>query len=142
MVKVAMLSRWHVHADEYASCVNGEEQAQVVAVWDEDPERGRGWAGELGVDFEAELNTLLARDDIDAVAVNAPTNMHSDVMVSAAQAGKHIFTEKVMAMTVKDCRAIADAVTQAGVKFCISFPRRGLPESAVSPWRRARTPSS
>lgn len=128
MVRVAMLSRWHVHANEYAACVNGEEQAQVIAVWDEHPERGRGWAGELGVDFEVDLDRLLAREDIDAVAVNTPTNMHPDVMIRAAQAGKHIFTEKVMATTVKECLAITDAVTQAGVKFCISFPRRGLSE--------------
>lgn len=128
MVRVAMLSRWHVHADEYASRVNAEERAEVVAVWDEDPERGQGWAGELGVDFEADLDRLLGRDDIDAVAVDAPTNMHPEVMIQAARAGKHIFTEKVMATTVSECRAIADAVTRAGVKFCISFPRRGLPE--------------
>ena len=128
MVRVAMLSRWHVHADEYASRVNDEERAQVVAVWDEDPGRGRGWASDLGVDFEADLDRLLARDDIDAVAVDAPTNMHPEVMIKAARAGKHIFTEKVMAATVRECRAIADAVTRAGVRFCISFPRRGLPE--------------
>ena len=47
MVRVAMLSRWHVHAAEYAARVNGERQAQVVAVWDEMPERGREWADEL-----------------------------------------------------------------------------------------------
>ena len=128
MVRVAMLSRWHVHADEYASRVNAEERAQVAAVWDEEPERGQAWARELEVDFEADLDRLLARDDIDAVAVDAPTNMHPEVMIKAAQAGKHIFTEKVMATTVSECRAIADAVTRAGVKFCISFPRRGLPE--------------
>ena len=89
MVRVAMLSRWHVHADEYASRVDDEEQAQVVAVWDEEPGRGQGWASELGVGFEADLDRLLARDDIDAVAVAAPTNMHPEVMLRAAQAGKH-----------------------------------------------------
>ena len=128
MVRVAMLSRWHVHAGEYATRINDEERAEVAAVWDEEPERGQGWAGELGVDFEADLDRLLGRDDIDAVAVDAPTNMHPEVMIQAARAGKHIFTEKVMATTVRECRAIADAVTRAGVKFCISFPRRGLPE--------------
>ena len=123
-----MLSRWHVHADEYASRINAEERAEVAAVWGEEPERGQGWATELEVDFEADLDRLLGRDDIDAVAVDAPTNMHPDVMIKSARAGKHIFTEKVMATTVSECRAIADAVTRAGVKFCISFPRRGLPE--------------
>ena len=128
MLRVAMLSRWHVHADEYASRINGQKQAQVVAIWDEEAERGRDWASELEVNFEADLDRLLARDDIDAVAVDGPTNMHPEVIVKAAQAGKHIFTEKVMATTLKECRAIADAVIQAGVKFCICLPRRGLPQ--------------
>lgn len=128
MVRVAMLSRWHVHADEYASRINDQKQAQVVALWDEEAKRGRDWTSELGVDFEADLDRLLARNDIDAVAVNAPTNIHPEVIIKAAQARKHIFTEKVMATTLKECRMIADAVTQAGVKFCICLPRRGLPQ--------------
>ena len=128
MVRVAMLSRWHVHADEYAARVNGESQAQVVAVWDEMPERGREWADELEVGFETDLDHLLTRDDIDAVAVCAPTSIHPEVMIKAARAGKHIFCEKVMATSLEECRQIADAVTRTGVKFCISLPRRGLPE--------------
>jgi len=126
MVRIAMLSRWHVHAQEYADEINSLENAQVVAVWDEAPIRGQKWASSLSVPFETDLDKLLARDDIDAVAVVTPTNMHPTVMLKAAQAGKHIFTEKVMAITVKECQEIAAAVKAAGVKFCISFPRRGL----------------
>jgi predicted dehydrogenase len=44
-------------------------------------------------------------------------------MVAAANAGKHIFTEKVLATTVKDCKAIADAVKKNNLKFCISYPQ-------------------
>ncbi|MCX5759095.1 MAG: Gfo/Idh/MocA family oxidoreductase, partial [Candidatus Hydrogenedentes bacterium] len=51
-----------------------------------------------------------------------------EVMIAAANAGKHIFTEKVMAPTVQECQAIADAVRKAGVKFCISFPARTRPK--------------
>ena len=63
--------------------------------------------GDLAVPFEADLDTLLARSDIDAVCVVTPTNLHRDVMVAAANAGKHIFTEKVLATSVADCQAIA-----------------------------------
>ena len=140
MVRVAMLNRWHVHADEYATRVNDEEQAQVVAVWDGEPERGQGWATELGVDFEADLDRLLARGDIDAVAVDAPTNMHPEVMIKAAQAGKHIFTEKVMAATVEECRAIADAVTRAASGSASPSPGAGCRRfSWPDSWSRAGT---
>ena len=128
MLRVAMLSRWHVHADQYAGEIRANPNADVVAVWDEEPERGQAWAVELAVPCETDLDTLLARSDIDAVCVVTPTNLHRDVMVVAANAGKHIFTEKVLATTVADCHAIAEAVLANGVKFCISFPRRTMPQ--------------
>ena len=128
MLRVAMLSRWHVHANQYAREIRAHPQADVVAVWDEEAERGAAWAEEFAVPFEADLDHLLARDDVDAVCVVTPTNLHRDVMVRAANAGKHIFTEKVLAATVGDCQAIADAVQANGVKFCISFPRRTMPQ--------------
>ncbi|MDE0660157.1 MAG: Gfo/Idh/MocA family oxidoreductase [Gammaproteobacteria bacterium] len=127
MLRVAMLSRWHVHANQYAGETRANPDAEVVAVWDEDGQRGAAWAEELGVPFAADLGVLLA-SDIDAVCVVTPTNLHRDVMVRAANAGKHIFTEKVLATTVADCEAIADAVRASGVTFCISFPRRTIPQ--------------
>lgn len=126
MLRVAMLSKWHVHADGYAKQVR-EYGAQITVVWDEIPARGRDWARALGTDFEPDLAKLLARDDVDAVVVDAPTTMHRDVMVAAARARKHIFTEKAMAPTVKECLEIAEAVRQAEVKFLISMPQRSSP---------------
>ncbi|MCY4130587.1 MAG: Gfo/Idh/MocA family oxidoreductase [Gammaproteobacteria bacterium] len=127
-LRVAMLSRWHVHANEYCGSINRNPAAQVVAVWDEQPERGSAWAAELNVPFIADYVALLSREDIDAVCVVAPTNMHRDIMVAAAEAGKHIFTEKVLTTTVSEAREVAAAVRNNNVTFCISFPRRCLPE--------------
>ncbi len=50
-------------------------------------------------------------------------------MVAAAKAGKHIFTEKVMALTVAECYRIKETVEKAGVRFCISFPHRTQPHN-------------
>jgi len=124
LLRVAMLSGWHVHAKSYANELQAKENVKITAVWDENGLKGEAWAKELNADFEADLNTLLKRDDVDGVCVNCPTNMHKEVIVAAAKAGKHIFTEKVLALTVKDCLEIAEAVKEAGVKFCISFPHR------------------
>ena len=71
------------------------KDAQITCVWDEQPERGQAWAQELGVPFVADYGALLARSDVDAVLIDSPTNMHKDLMVRAAQAKKHIFTEKM-----------------------------------------------
>jgi 1,5-anhydro-D-fructose reductase (1,5-anhydro-D-mannitol-forming) len=123
MVKIAMLSRWHVHANGYASEVRKSGDAEITCVWDEDTSRGATWAKELGVDFEASLDDLLAREDVEAVIVDTPTADHCRVMVAAADAGKHIFTEKAMALTLDECRQISQAVARNNVKFCISHPQ-------------------
>lgn len=126
MINVAMLSGWHVHARDYARELQAIPGVAITVVWDEEPDRGRAWATELGVPFEPDLARAVARDDVDAVVVDAPTNRHAEVMLAAASAGKHIFTEKVMAITTAECRDIAAAVRKAGVNFCISFPARTM----------------
>ena len=125
MLKVAMLSKWHVHARDYARQINENPRAQVTCVWDENAQRGKEWANELGVPFYAGLSDALANSD--AVCVDTPTSMHREVITAAARAGKHVFTEKVLAFTVKEATEIADEVKKAGVKFCISFPQRTFP---------------
>jgi predicted dehydrogenase len=125
-LRIAVLSRWHVHADEYAKAIVDHPDTRVAAVWDEDPQRGQRWARELGVDFVADYGALLARGDIDGVVVTSPTDRHRELIVGAAQAGKHVFTEKVLATRIEDARAIAAAVRASSIRFTISFPRRTI----------------
>ena len=66
---------------------------------------------------------MLAQKDIDAVIVDAPTRDHQDVITAAARAGKHIFTEKVIASTVKEVNTILAEVREQGVKMTVSLPR-------------------
>src|SRR5262249_10034759 len=94
-----------------------------AAVWDETPGRGRAQAHALGVPFYENLPELLAQADVDGVIVTTPTTMHREVMVAAARAGKHIFTEKVLAPTLRECNEIVAAVEQSGVKLTVSLPR-------------------
>src|SRR5690606_29484922 len=126
-VGVAMLSFWHVHAPGYAEQIRSAPDAEIRVVWDEDEERGKQWAERLGVPFEPDLERAVGRDDVDGVVVDAPTNMHTEVILAAAGAGKHIFTEKVVALTVAEVDAIAEAVEKAGLHFVVSFPFRGDP---------------
>ena len=123
MLRVAMLSKWHVHAAGYARDIMSTGKAEIVAVWDENIQRGKDWAQNLNVDFEVDLDTLLARKDIDAVICCTPTTMHDEVLVKAANAGKHIFTEKALSTTVEGCKRISDAVKTNGVTFTISYPQ-------------------
>ncbi len=123
MIRLAILSFWHVHAKDYARQAAGHPDTEIAAVWDEDPGRGREAASQWGCPFEESLPALLARDDIDAVVVVTPTSRHRDVMISAAEAGKHIFTEKVLAPTLREANEILATVERAGVKLTVSLPR-------------------
>ena len=122
-----MLSRWHVHANDYAKEAIENKDIEIVAVWDEDSSRGQNWAEELQVDFESDLTTLLAREDIEAVIVDTPTNLHREVIVAAAQARKHIFTEKVLAFTASECEEIFKEVKSNEVSLMLSLPRLNDP---------------
>jgi 1,5-anhydro-D-fructose reductase (1,5-anhydro-D-mannitol-forming) len=134
MLKVAMLSFWHVHAKDYARMAKQHPNTEIVAIWDEDAERGRSKAEEYGVRFYDNRQELLDNAEIDAVIVVTPTTMHRDVIIAAASAGKHIFTEKVVATTTKECKEILAAIETAGVKLTVSLPRlyTGFAQSITS----------
>ena len=123
MIRIAMLSFWHVHARDYARQATQNPATEIVAIWDENDERGQAEAQARGVRYYDNFDELLAQPDIDAVIVDTPTNVHRDVMLSVARAGKHIFTEKVLALTLRECNEIVAAVEQAGVKLSVSLPR-------------------
>ena len=123
MIRVAMLSFWHVHAKDYVEQAQADPATEIVAVWDETPERGRAEAKALSVPFYEKLDDILARSDIDGVIIDTPTNLHHAVMIAAAQAGKHIFTEKVIAPTFREVNEILASVEHAGIKFMVSLPR-------------------
>jgi len=124
MLKVAMLSRWHVHAEGYAQEFKSRDDVELTVVWDEEPGEGKKFAELIGTDFEPDLDKLLERNDVDAVCINAPTNIHPEIIIKCAKAGKHIFTEKVLALTNSEAAEIRSVIEESGVKFCISFPHR------------------
>jgi scyllo-inositol 2-dehydrogenase (NAD+) len=123
MVNVAMLSKWHVHADDYARQANQNKNLTIKVVWDEDEKRGAEWAEKLGVPFERDLEKVLANPEIDAVIVDTPTYLHKEIIILAAKYKKHIFTEKVLAFTLQDCEEILSVIKENNVKLMVSLPR-------------------
>ncbi|MEU0093203.1 Gfo/Idh/MocA family oxidoreductase [Kribbella sp. NPDC006257] len=121
--KIAVLGFWHVHAGDYAKQAVQHPGTELVAVWDEERARGQAGADQFGVEYTDDLDALLARDDIDGVTITTATNVHRDVMVKAANAGKHIFTEKVLAPTVAEAEEIIAAADANDVKLVVSLPR-------------------
>ncbi len=67
---------------------------------------------------------LVGRGDIDAVVVATPDHWHALPAIAAARAGKHVYCEKPMSLTVREGRAIADAAKSAGIAFQVGSQQR------------------
>ncbi|WP_199620886.1 Gfo/Idh/MocA family protein [Paenibacillus alkalitolerans] len=81
-----------------------------------------GWESSI-----TDWTELVNRDDIDVIDINAPSNVHKEIAIAAAKAGKHIFCEKPLALTLLDSREMLAAAEQAGVKHMVGFNYRFAP---------------
>lgn len=77
--------------------------------------------------WTADYHELLARPDIDLIDICTPNQMHEEIVLAAAQAGKHIYCEKPLAMNVAEGQRMVDAVQKAGVKTQMTFNLRFFP---------------
>ena len=126
-MKTAILGTWHVHTEEYTRAILANPQAEAAVIWDSDIARGKAFAEKLGVPFTDDLDGILNDASIDSVVVCSATCDHPELLTKAANAGKNIFTEKVLTIGVEDAEKVAAAVKAAGKVFTISYPHRTFP---------------
>jgi predicted dehydrogenase len=86
------------------------------------PERGEGTY--RGVFTTGDFRELLARSDIDAVTCSSPDHWHAAIVVAAARAGKDIYCQKPLSLTIDDGRAMVDAVQRYNRVFQCGSQRR------------------
>src|SRR6476661_4293732 len=109
------------HATLLARRVPG---ARLVAVADPRPEAARALADSLGCRPAKDADDLFADPEIEAVVVTASSEAHADLVVAAATAGKAVFCEKPMGLTVEDIDRGIAAASAAGVALQVGFNRR------------------
>jgi predicted dehydrogenase len=96
-------------------------RCDVVAMCDPHRPRAEAAAAQWSIpSVYSDLDTMLADDGIDAVEILTPTFLHSEHVIAAAKAGKHISCQKPMANSVVEARDMLDAVQDSGVVFRIS----------------------
>jgi predicted dehydrogenase len=118
-----------VHAETYSTYY----RAALAAVCDVDETRARSAADRWGARRAyTDYREMLRDPDIDAVAIATPDFAHREPIVAAARAGKHIIVEKPLATTCEDLNQIAEAVTEAGMKFMVDFHNRWNPPLVVA----------
>jgi UDP-N-acetyl-2-amino-2-deoxyglucuronate dehydrogenase len=95
------------------------EGLRLTAVADAVAERARAAGEELGVPSFADYGEMLKKADADVITIATPSGMHSAHGIAAAKAGKHVITEKPMAITLEQADALVSAADQAGVKLFV-----------------------
>ncbi len=78
-------------------------------------------------EYELDYRKLIERPDIGLIDIATGNNVHAEMAVAAAQAGKHIYCEKPLAMNVEEARSMVDAVKKAGVINMVNFNYRAVP---------------
>jgi len=103
--------------------------AEVSVVVDTDKNTLEETGNLLGIEKRfTSFEEALEKSIFNAVVISTPTFTHADLAISAANAGKHIFLEKPMALSIEECDAIIDAVQKAGVISQLGFMRRFDPD--------------
>jgi myo-inositol 2-dehydrogenase/D-chiro-inositol 1-dehydrogenase len=102
--------------------------AQLVAISDADAHAAHRLADRIGVtDVQADYRVIIANKNVDALFVCTPTSTHAEIMVAGAAAGKHMFVEKPVALSMEQVDRALEAVDRAGVHLQIGFNRRWDP---------------
>jgi predicted dehydrogenase len=103
----------------------GPRDARLVAVASRREESGRAFAERYGVERRyLDWREMVASPDIDAVCIATPTGSHAEMAIAAANAGKHVLTEKPMATTLTDADAMIHACQANGVTLGVIFMYR------------------
>lgn len=79
-------------------------------------------------DYE-NMHQIANNDDIDIVYIVLPSGLHAEYAIIAAEAGKHVWCEKPMALTVNECQGIIDAATQNNVQLTIGYRMQHEPNT-------------
>src|SRR5688572_24526600 len=124
-VRVAVIGAGRIgrrHAQVLASRIPACDLV-VVADAVEDAARAGG-AGARVSRWTTDTDAVMGDPDIDAVVIASSTDTHAPLIVAAAQAGKHAFCEKPIALDLATTDAALDAVERAGTKLQVGFQRR------------------
>ncbi len=121
---IGIVSFAHGHVNAYANLIKTFDDAHLVACWDDDAQRGEQNAANYEIPFVPHLEDILGRKDIDCIIVASETNKHPDLVVAALEAGKAVLLQKPMAITLKECDRIIDAVRRTGQWFSMAFQMR------------------
>ncbi len=128
MINVAVAGLGRIGKIHLKNLVRNFSEIRVVAAMDVFDE-SKAIADEFNVPvFVKTFDELLAVPDLDAVVICSPTDTHADYVVKAARAGKQIFCEKPLDLSLERVQEVLGVVKETGVSLMLGFNRRFDPE--------------
>jgi predicted dehydrogenase len=116
----------------HAQAASQTPGVRVTAVCDSAPQLAHRAAARYGARAFVDHRALLDAGIVDAVVVNTPHALHTDIVCDAAGSGRHVLVEKPMATTVADCERMVKACTDAGVRLVVGHIQHFLPEKVAA----------
>ncbi len=129
MIGYGFMGKAHTNAYCQAPRFFSSEYRPVLkALCARNAEKAKSFADNWGYEsIETDWRELLKRDDIHAIDICTPNNLHKEIAVEAAKAGKMILCEKPLAMDVAEGEVMCQAVEQAGVANMVWYNYRRAP---------------
>ena len=129
MIGYGFMGRAHSNGYRRVSNFFNLEHTPVLkAVCARDKDKAKSFADMWGYEsIETDWRKLLERKDIDAIDICTPNNLHKEIAIAAAQAGKMILCEKPLAMNVAEGEEMCEAVEKAKVPNIVWYNYRRIP---------------
>jgi predicted dehydrogenase len=102
-------------------------EVRIVAVADVDAERARTLAERYGAESYDSIGGLLDHPDVEIVALNTPPNFHAEQGVAVLKAGKHLFCEKPLALTIEEGERLVEAAKENHAHLTVDYVMRRNP---------------
>jgi predicted dehydrogenase len=135
-VNVALVGCGNI-AERYAASIAAEPRLRLAATTDVVPERAEALARLHGVEHRSSLAELLADDRVDTVVNLTPARSHADVTAASLEAGKHVHTEKPLALTYPEASELAELADRRGLRLSCA-PATLLGEAQQTAWKLVR----
>src|SRR5215471_8020312 len=128
MVRVAMIGTGGVALQNHIPGIRIHPEGEIVALCDASPEAVAKAGETTGITrTTTNYEEIIAADDIDAVVIATPNKFHLPIATAAAQAGKHVMSEKPLGLNYEETEAMVATVGAAGVVNMTAFTYRFVP---------------
>ncbi len=126
-LRLGMIGAGEIAYKSTGKAIRNSDRTEMVVAMDVVEEVARSFAAEYDTEWTTSLDEVLERDDVDAVVISTPHNLHAPQTIQAAEAGKHVMVEKPIACTLEQADAMIDACSKASVVLMVRLVTRYTP---------------